>query len=85
MATGTSDSRQWLLAAEAAAIAELSMRTIMRLGKAGLIGVRRIPGTRPAYRRSDVERLSSDYFFPATRTSFGGGSPAQEEQRHAAS
>jgi hypothetical protein len=73
------DARKWLLAQEAAVIAELSMRTIVRLGKAGVIGVRRIPGARVHYSRSDVEQLSTNFFFPATRPSVAGGPPTHEE------
>jgi hypothetical protein len=59
-----SDTRQWLPASQAAALAELPLKTIMRLGKRRLISVRKIPGTRPHYSRADVERLSIDYTFP---------------------
>jgi hypothetical protein len=84
MATGTNDARQWLLAQEAAVLAQLNMRAIVRLGKMGLIGTRKIPGTRVSYSRSDVEKLSSDYFFPATHPSVAGGPPAHEAQPIAA-
>jgi hypothetical protein len=56
------------------------MKTIMRLGRARLIGTRRIPGTRPRYSREDVERLSIDYCFPrasAPALSNGGDHDAQ--------
>jgi hypothetical protein len=78
----TNDRKTWLLAIEAAAIAELPLKVVMRLGRIGVITTRRIPGTRPMYSRADVESLASDYTFP--RTSHPPVSrPAQEEQ-HAA-
>jgi hypothetical protein len=65
MSTITTATAEWIKAVEAAAILGTDHQHVKRLARAGLIGVRRLPGATPRYNRSDIERLAADCTHPA--------------------
>jgi hypothetical protein len=76
-------SDEWVTAVDGARLARLPLKTILRLGKANLLTVRRVPKTRPRYIRSELESLARDYIFPRKYPSPAAGQPTHEPH-HAA-
>jgi hypothetical protein len=75
---------EWITAIDAALLAKLPMKTIMRLGRAGLLTVRKIPGTRPRYHRAEVEQLVDSWTFPRSTSPPTPRPPAPENRPIAA-
>jgi hypothetical protein len=76
--TDTND--QWLTAVDGAKVARVPMKTLMRLGKANLVTVRRVPGMRPRYNKLEMESLARDYIFPRKYSSSTEGQPGHENR-----
>jgi hypothetical protein len=57
---------QWIGITEAARLAGISRQSLRRMAGTGALDVRRLPGTRPRYRKDQVVALTEARTFRAT-------------------
>lgn len=65
MSTATLKPEDLINGAEAAKTLGVTVDQLSRMGRLGKLTVRRIPGTRPMYLRSEVEALAESSMRPA--------------------